>query len=119
VEEDEVFAAIVSIGSDGFSLKFIKIVLPHILSVLTHCFNFSITTCTFPSAWKTVLVLPLSKCGSPTGLFDFRPIRFLPVLSKEFEWLICDQFVDYLDSGVSISPVSLGFVNSELMLGLR
>jgi hypothetical protein len=41
VEEDEVFAAIMGIGSgavgaDGFSFKFIKTVLPHILSVLTH-----------------------------------------------------------------------------------
>jgi ABC-type cobalamin transport system permease subunit len=61
-KEDEVFAAIMQIGSvavraDGFSLKFIKIVLPHILSVLTHLFNFSIPTSTFPSAWKTALVL--------------------------------------------------------------
>jgi hypothetical protein len=56
VEEDEVFALIMSIGSgavraDGFSLKFIKIVLPHILSVLTHLFNFSITNSTIPSGF--------------------------------------------------------------------
>jgi hypothetical protein len=91
-------------GSDGFSLKFIKIVVPHILSDLTHLFNFSITTSTFASAWKTALVLPLSKCGSPTGLSDFRPISIFPVLSKGFERLICDQFVDYLDSGDLLSP---------------
>jgi hypothetical protein len=107
VEEDEVFAAIMSlgaVGADGFSLKFIKIVLPHILSVLTQLFNFSITISTFPSAWKTALVLSLPKCGSPIGLFDFRPISILPVLSKGFERLICDQFVDYLDSGCLLSP---------------
>jgi hypothetical protein len=116
VEEDEVFAAIMSIGSgavgaDGFSLKFLKIVLPHILSVITHLFNFSITTSTFPSAWKTALVLPLPKCGSPTGLSDFRPISILPVLFKGFERLICNQFVDYLDSGRLLSPYQSGFRN--------
>jgi hypothetical protein len=39
VEEDEVIAAI-AVGADVFSLKFLKIVLPHILSVITHLFNF-------------------------------------------------------------------------------
>jgi hypothetical protein len=66
-------------GADGFSLEFFKIFLPHILSVITHLFNFSITTSTFPSAWKTSLVLHLPKCGSPTGLSDFRLISILPV----------------------------------------
>jgi hypothetical protein len=104
VEKDEVFAASMSIGSgavgaNGFSLKFIKIVLPHILSVLTHLFNFSITTFTFP----------LPKCGSPTGLSDFRPKSILPVLSKGFERLICDQFLVYLDSGGLLSPYQSGF----------
>jgi hypothetical protein len=61
---EEFFAAILSIGSgavgvDGFLLKFIKIFLPHILSVLTHFLNISIILC-----WTTALVLPLPKCGS-------------------------------------------------------
>jgi hypothetical protein len=55
------------------------------------------------------LVLPLPKCGSPTGLSDFRPISNLPVLSNGIERLICDQFVDYLDSGRLLSPYQFGF----------
>jgi hypothetical protein len=54
-------------------------------------------------------VLPLPKCGSPTGLSDFRPISILPVLSKGFERLICDQFVDYLESGGLLLPYQSGF----------
>jgi hypothetical protein len=107
VEEDE--GARGSVEANEFSLKFIKKVLSHILSVLTHLFNFSITTCTFPFAWKTALVLPLPKCGSPTGLSDFRPKSILSVLSKEFERLICDQFLVYLDSGGLLSPYQSGF----------
>jgi hypothetical protein len=93
----------------------LKIVVPHILSVITHLFNFSINTSTFPSAWKTALVLPLPKCGYPTGLSDFRPISILPVLSKGFERLICTQYVEDLDSR-GYHPISLGFVNSAALL---
>jgi hypothetical protein len=58
-DRQEIFMHIgsVAVRADGFSLKFIRIVLPHILSVLIHLFNFSISTSTFPSAWKTALVL--------------------------------------------------------------
>jgi hypothetical protein len=53
--------------------------------------------------------LPLPKCGSPTGFSDFRPISILPVLSKGLERLICDQFIDYLDSGGLLSPYQSWF----------
>jgi hypothetical protein len=96
-------------GANGVSFKFIKTVLPHILSVFTHLFNFSNTTSIFPSAWKIALVSPLPKCGSPTGFCDFRPIGLLSVLSKGIERLICDQFLDYLDSGGLLSPYQSGF----------
>jgi hypothetical protein len=48
VEEAVVFNAIMGIksgavGPDGFSIKFIRSVLPNILSVLNHLFNFVIT----------------------------------------------------------------------------
>jgi hypothetical protein len=53
VEETDVFNTIMGIksgavGADGFSIKFIRIVLPHILSLLTHLFNFIITSSSFP-----------------------------------------------------------------------
>jgi hypothetical protein len=72
-------------------------------------FNFSIITFTFPSALKTALFLPLSKCGSSTGFSDFRPICILPALSKGLERLICDQYEDYLDSGGFLSHYQSGF----------
>jgi hypothetical protein len=51
----------------------------------------------------------LRKCDSPTGLSDFRPIIILPILSKELDKLICDQFVDYLDSDGLLSPYQSRF----------
>jgi hypothetical protein len=61
VEEAVVFNGIMGIksdavGADDFSMKFIRIVLLHILSVLTHLFNFVIISCSFPTAWKPAIV---------------------------------------------------------------
>jgi hypothetical protein len=36
-------------------------------------------------------------------------MSILPVLSKGFQRLICDQFVDYLDSGGLLSPFQTAF----------
>jgi hypothetical protein len=82
VEESVVFNAITDIksgavGTDGFSIHFIRIVLLHILSVLTHLFNFVITSSSFPTAWMITIVFPLPKSPVLTGLADF---CLLPVL---------------------------------------
>jgi hypothetical protein len=55
-------------------MVFLYGLLLHILSVLTHLFNFVITSSSFPTAWKTAIVLYLHKSGAPTGLADFCPI---------------------------------------------
>jgi hypothetical protein len=103
VEEAVVLSAImgiksVAVGAEDFSIKLIRIVLPHILSVLTHLFNFVISSSSFLTAWKTAIVLPLPKSRARTGLADLRPISILPVLSKGIERFLCDQFVEYIES---------------------
>jgi hypothetical protein len=70
-------------------------VLPHILSVLTHLYNFLITSPSFPTAWETAIVLPLHKSRVPTALAVFRPIS---IISKGIERILCDQFVEYSES---------------------
>jgi hypothetical protein len=117
VEEAAVFNAIMGIksgavGTDGFSIKFIRIVVPHILSVsvLTHLFNFVIAPSSFPTAWRTVIVLPLPKSKAPTGLADFRSISILPsVLSKGIERILCDQVVEYIEFCGFLSRFQSGF----------
>jgi hypothetical protein len=93
MEEDEVFSSAMSLesdamGVDGLPVKFIKKNLPHLLPVLTHVLNFMIMTSSFPSLWKTGLVVPIAKTGGPAQLTDFRPISVLPVLSKVMERLL-------------------------------
>ncbi|GAB0090586.1 hypothetical protein DMENIID0001_053240 [Sergentomyia squamirostris] len=84
VSDDQVIYAVSGIkssavGIDGFSIDFIKLLLPVILPYLTELLNFSITTSTFPSSWKTAVVTPIPKVASPACPSDFRPINDLQI----------------------------------------
>jgi Reverse transcriptase (RNA-dependent DNA polymerase) len=118
VEEDEVFKTVMSmtsdaIGADGFPLKFIKLILLELLPILTHVLSHAIMTSSFPSLWKTGLVIPIPKTGGPTQLSDFRPISILPVLSKVLEKLLYDQMVCYLTTNNMLSRFQSRFRGSH------
>lgn len=96
VEEHTVSQSILIIssnaaGSDGLSVKFLKIILLKLLPHLTHLFNTIISTGNYPFQWKLANVIPIPKVNNPSKLSDFRPISLLPILSKAFESLIKDQ----------------------------
>lgn len=55
ITESEIIPCILSIksnavGEDKISLRFIRLVLPYIISPLTHIINFSLTSLRFPDA---------------------------------------------------------------------
>jgi hypothetical protein len=79
------------------------------LSVLTHLFNLVIFSSSFLTAWKTAIVLPLPKYRALTSLAVFRPISNLPVLSKGIERILCDHFVEYIESCGFLSRFQSGF----------
>jgi len=85
VSQCDVLKSILSIksnatGLDEINPKFLKLILPKILPVITHILNCSITTSTFPKSWKIAKILPIPKSGT-----EYRPIAILPFLSKVFE----------------------------------
>ncbi|KAL1447067.1 hypothetical protein WDU94_015643 [Cyamophila willieti] len=49
---------------------------------ILHIFNYSVSSCTFPSLWKRALVQPIPKTTKPSTPSDFRPISLLCALSK-------------------------------------
>ncbi|XP_017467485.1 PREDICTED: probable cytochrome P450 313a4 [Rhagoletis zephyria] len=71
-----------AIGDDGISLKFVKLVLPFILGVVTHIINHCFTTSCFPAHWKKAIILPVAKKTTPINPSDYRPISILPALAK-------------------------------------
>jgi retron-type reverse transcriptase len=118
VEEDMVFGAVMSVksdavGDDGLPLKFIKLILPDLLPILTHVLNHVIMTSSFPSLWKTALVVPIPKSSGPAQVSDFRPISILPVLSKVMEKLLFDQMLEHLNTNNMLSEFQSGFRRSH------
>jgi hypothetical protein len=67
-----------AIGSDGISLKFLKLLLlfyRHVLNV----FNHAITCSVFPTMWKSVIVRLVTKIASPSCPSNFRTITIVYV----------------------------------------
>lgn len=86
-----------SAGVDALSLKLMKIVMPVVMPIVEHVFNFSFAHGVFPDIWKTALVTPISKVKNPTSPQDYRPISIFPLLSKVLERIAGEQIQSYLE----------------------
>lgn len=114
VDEIIVYQAIQSIksnavGSDEIPIKFIKLLLPVILPILTHVLNFSLTSSCFPASWKIAHILPIPKTNSPKDISDFRPISILTALSKVLERIMSNQIMEFIRSKELLHDKQSGF----------
>ncbi|XP_037930200.1 uncharacterized protein LOC119664926, partial [Teleopsis dalmanni] len=114
VSEDIVFKNIMSIksnavGLDEITLKFIKLILPFIISPLTHIINFCIITSIFPVVWKQAKVIPIEKKANASSVSDYHPISILPSLSKVRETIMSEQIRNHLNIFHLLSPYRSGF----------
>ena len=50
----------------------------------------------FPGSLKLENIIPVHKEDEPTDKENYKPVSILPLLSKTFERLICDQLKEYL-----------------------
>lgn len=62
-----------SVGYDDTNQKFLKIILPSILTSVTHLFNAILTFSSFCTIWKRAKIVPLPKADQ-----EYRPIFVLP-----------------------------------------
>ena len=84
-----------AVGVDGIPLHAIRHCFAAIASHILHLVNTSISTQTFPDAWKVAIVTPILKSGDPQNPGNFRPISILPALSKILEKVVCSQLSSY------------------------
>ena len=75
---------------------------------LINCINEAIENNKFPDSLKLSDITPLYKKLDPSDKVSYKPVSVLPLLSKVFEKIICDQFYEYLEN----------FLN-EFMCGFR
>ena len=67
------------------------------LCKLRDCINDCLLKGSFPNSLKLENITPVHEKDEPTDKENCRPVNVLPLLSKIFERLICDQLSEYLD----------------------
>ena len=102
-------AASASVGRDGISVKMIQTSRSAIAAPLCNIFNCSIAAGSFPSAWKTGLVVPIYKKGEHSNVSNYRPITILPVISRLFERIVIKSLSSHLDKHNIIANNQHGF----------
>jgi hypothetical protein len=98
-----------AVGLDEIPLRFIKLLLPIIMPILTHIFNSCLTFSEFPKIWKVGKIIPIAKVPMPNTVDDFRPITILPAVSKSLEKLMKQQIVDFLAQKNLLCEYQSGF----------
>ena len=83
-------------GHDNVSISILKKSPMVVIQILEMIFNKSITTSTFPDAWKCAIVTSSHKKGDVYDMANYRPVAMLPIISKVFEKLMNEQLRDYL-----------------------
>ena len=82
-----------------------KLARKKIVPSVCHIINLSVQTNKFPSKWKIAKIVPLNKGkGSPSDPKMFRPVAFLPILSKVLERAIFLQILSYMDNNHLFNP---------------
>ena len=76
---------------------------------ITHLFNLSLSTSTFPVAWKKALVIPIPKTGDLTKVQNYRPISLLPLPGKILEKLVHKQLSMYFETNYILFKWQHGF----------
>ncbi|XP_075304653.1 uncharacterized protein LOC142366593 [Odontesthes bonariensis] len=84
---------------------------PDLLPYLTHLINTSLTSGSFPSAFRTARVTPLLKKPAldPSEIKNYRPVSLLPFLSKTLERAVFKQLSSYLHQNNLLDPYQSGF----------
>ena len=95
-------------GLDKTSLRVIQDSLPVILGPLTDIINRSLTSSTFPDAWKSAELIPLLKEGDHQLASQNRPLSLLVVASKICERVVLNQLSTYLAENNRLSSHQSG-----------
>ena len=81
------------------------------MDFLLHIFNFSWSSHSFPSLWKTSSIIPIHKMGKPLDSpAFFRPISLTSCVSKLFENIILSRLLFFLEYNSLFSPRQAGFL---------
>ena len=75
-------------GSDNVPYWLYRDCAHELYEVFTMIVNMSVAFGVLPSAWRTAIITPVSKCTPVNEVSDLRPISVTPILSRIVERLI-------------------------------
>ena len=87
----------------------LKLINNDISACITLIINQSIKSGIFPDRLKIAKVTPIYKKDDKKFIKNYRPISVLPVISKVFETVICDQLCEYFSSKNLLCSQQYGF----------
>ena len=96
-------------GPDGISTKLLKLIIPHILSTLTHCFNLSFQQAFVATQFRSERVIPVYKSGKRDDYSNYRPISLLSSMCRLQERIVARQLTGYLNKHALLYPLQFGF----------
>nr|CAH8827471.1 unnamed protein product [Trichobilharzia regenti] len=81
--------------------------------LLLKLFSTSLSTGTYPDAWKTTHITPRYKSGSRSSVMSYRPINLTSVISRVLEKIVKSAIFDFLSQEKLITPYQHGFMKSR------
>ena len=92
---------------------------PELSYILAELFNKCLRESCFPDCWKVPSVVPTFKnVGERSTAKIYRPVSLLSVVSKVFEKLVNNTFVDHLEKCGLFPDFQYGFRSSRSTAGL-
>lgn len=104
ISPEEIFNAINnsknsgSFGPDLVPSVFIKNSSLTLIEPLTYLFNLSISTCTFPTSWKTSFITPIFKKGDRRNVENYRPISLISCIPKLLDAIMANKLSEAIFS---------------------
>ena len=103
-------------GPDGISTKLLKLIIPHILSPLMHCFNLSFQQDCVATQFCSACVIPVYKSGKRDNYSNYRPISLLSSMCRLQERIVACQLTGYLNKHALLYPLQVGFRGGHICL---
>ena len=102
-------------GPNGISTKLLKVIIPHILSPLTHCFNLSFQSAYVAPQFRSARVIPVYQSGKRDNYSNYRPISLLSSMCQLQECIVACQLMGYLNKHALLYPLQFGFRGGQLL----
>uniref|UniRef100_A0A803J7R5 Reverse transcriptase domain-containing protein n=1 Tax=Xenopus tropicalis TaxID=8364 RepID=A0A803J7R5_XENTR len=104
-------APLTTCSLDPMSSSLLKHCAAELTPALTHIFNSSLSSGSFPSSFKQACVKPILKKATldPSCLSNYHPVSLLPLASKILERIVFSRITNFLNAHNLLDPLQSGF----------